>query len=55
METIDVIKALEEAIGIINRKREALAGGSQTIWRVCFHASDYLEKQIAALLAPEVK
>lgn len=52
MENLQIIEALDEAIRILQNRKNTLAGGSFTLWRIVDHSIDYLDKQIKELLAP---
>ena len=51
---LQLITGMDEAIQLLIRKRQAVAGGSMTIWRMLTHAIDHLDQQIADLMAPTV-
>jgi hypothetical protein len=53
METLTLIQALTEAHAILKSAQRSLASGPTAIWRKASHATDYLDAQIAAFLAPE--
>ena len=51
---LQLITGMDEAIQLLIRKRQSVAGGSMTIWRMMTHAIDHLDTQIAVLMAPTV-
>lgn len=53
MDTLTLIQALTEAFALTTKAQKELSSGPLAIWRKASHAADYLDKQIAALLAPE--
>lgn len=54
LETIDILTGLDAAIRLIAKYRTIeLSQGATAIWRKLNHAEDYLDKQVAALLAAD--
>jgi len=53
IQTLPELRALDQAIRILNAARQDLAPGPRAFWRIVDHASSYLEKQLDDFLRLE--
>jgi hypothetical protein len=53
VDTLDIIKALDDAIRILLVARRGALEGSDAIWKKINHAQGSLDKQIKELMKPD--
>jgi hypothetical protein len=53
MTELQILEALQDAIKLITQTRTPLAQSSNVVWRKLYSATEYLDKQVASLLADE--
>jgi hypothetical protein len=44
------LESLQEAIALLNLSRSEVAAGSLTVWRILKHATEHLDRHLAAAL-----
>ena len=54
-DALPQMQALADAISILNQIRAKTAGAGDAPWLVVYHASQYLNHQLAAIMAADVE